>query len=454
MESIMSAQRLRATSASTGGDNQVSVTVLAVVIVALLATAIILIAMNSSLYGDGSYYLLATIKSGRPFNVSGRELSNAVRETPLLIGTSIGVDNTRFLTILQGIGFILFPALIWVLALLQSRISRLRFSLVAIACGISFGSMIFYSVSELTLALPLVVLISCLLAKETEYSILQSFFMVIAAAILVFSYEAIALCSVILAVHAVLRAKAGLTSMDTFVSWMVAVLSVATIGVSLWTLEFRPNGNSGNFLNSIEEFHPKSEVALIFAGVCIATWILVQALRPNLRWITVPVLGVIAFSTLVGVVLAIQAGPLTSILSRGYCVFLIAALEVAFLIDWTRKRRRGAYCDFVKVSTVNVTVAVMFLLCLLAIPIIFAIPWSGFLGEFRSTINSNTGVLPSADLHSSNAGKYLLGWPDPSMSVILRASANSAVVASPDPAFAPFNPIDASRQIPPRYSWR
>ena len=81
----------------------------------------------------------------------------------------------------------------------------------------------------------------------------------------------------ILVVHAVLRAKSGLTSMDIFVSWMVAVLSVATIGVSLWTLKFRPNSNSGNFLNSIEELHPKSEVALIFAGVCIATWILVQA---------------------------------------------------------------------------------------------------------------------------------------------------------------------------------
>jgi hypothetical protein len=453
MESIMSTQRLRDTSASTG-DNQVSGTVLAVVIVALLATAIILIAVNTSLYGDGSYYLLATIKSGRPFNISGRELSDAVREIPLLIGISVGIDNTRFLTILQGIGFILFPALIWALALLQSCISRLRFTLVAIACGISFGSMIFYSVSELTLALPLVVLVSCMLAKETEYSILQSFIIVIAAIILVFSYEAIALCSVILIVHAVLRAKAGLTSMDMFVSWMVAVLSVASIGVSLWTLKFRPNSNSGNFLKSIEELHPKSEVALIFAGVCIATWILVQPLRPDLRWITVPVLGLTAFSTFAGVVFAIQDGPLTSILSRGYCVFLIAVLEVALLIDWTRKRRRREYTEVVKVSTVNITVAVMFLLSMLAIPIMFAIPWSGFLGEFRSTIDSNVGVIPSADVHASDAGKYLLGWPDPSMSVILRASAHSAVVASPDSSFAPFNPIDASRQIPPRYVWR
>ena len=450
----MSTQRLRTTSASTGGDNRVSGTALGVVIAGLLATAIILIAVNSSLYADGSYFLLATVKSGRPFTVSGRELSNAVRQTPLLIGISIGIDNTRFLTILQGIGFILFPALIWALALQQSCLSRVRFTLVTIACGISFGSMIFYSVSELTLALPLVVLISCLLAKETEFSILQSLVIVIAATILVFSHEAIALCSVILIVHAVLRAKAGLASMDTFASWMVAALSVAAVGVSLWTLKFRPSSNSGNFLSSIEEFRPKSEVALIFAGVCIATWILVQAVRPHLRWITVPVLGVTAFSTLVGVALAIRAGPITSIFSRGYCVLLIAVLEVALLIDWTWKRRRGEYCDFVKVSTANVFVAVMFLLAMLAIPIMFAIPWSGFLGEFRSTINSNVGVIPSADVRSSNTGKYLLGWPDPSMSVILRASANSAVVASPDSSFEPFKPIDASRQLPPRYSWR
>jgi hypothetical protein len=453
MESIMSTQRLRATSASTG-DNHVSGTVLGVVIVALVATATILIAVNSSLYGDGSYYLLAAIRAGRPFNVPGRELSNAVRQSPLLIGISVGIDNTRFLTILQGIGFILFPALIWALALQQSCISRIRFTLVAIACAISFGSMIFYSVSELTLALPLVALISCLLAKETEYSIVQSLIIVIAAAILVFSYEAIALCSAILVVHAVLRAKAGLASMDIYVSWMVAALSVAAIGVSLWTLEFRPNSNSGNFLNSIAEFHPKSEVALIFAGVCIATWILLQALRPHLRWITVPILGVAAFSTLVGVALAIRAGPITSILSRGYCVFLIAVLEVALLIDWAWKRRRKEYGDLVKVSTMNLTIAVTFLLSVLVIPIMFAIPWSGFLGEFRSTINSNVGVIPSADVHSSNAAKYLLGWPDPSMSVILRASAKSAVVASPDSSFEQFNPIDASRQIPPRYSWR
>jgi len=454
MESIMRTQTLRATSASTDGDVQVSGTVLALVIIALLATAIILIAVNSSLYGDGAYYLLAAIKSGRPFNVSGRELIDAVRQTPLLIGISIGIDNTRFLTVLQGIGFILFPALIWALALQQCCISRIRFTLVAIACGICFGSMIFYSVSELTLALPLVVLISCLLAKETEYSIVQSLTMVIAAIILVFSYEAIALCSVVLVVHAVVRAKAGLASLDIFVSWMVAVLSVAAIGVSLWTLEFRPNSNSGDFLNSIEELRPKSMVALIFAGVCLATWILVQALAPHLRWITVPVFGVIAFSTLAGVALAIQDGPITSILSRGYCVILIAVLEVALLIDWIRKRRPGGGYNFVKVTTMNVTVAVTFLLSMLAIPITFAIPWSGFLGEFRSTINSKVGVMPSSDVHSSNADKYLVGWTNPSMSVILRASANSAVVASPDSSFEPFTPIEASRQIPRRYGWR
>ena len=152
-------------------SDRVPLAIVFVCLAAVFGGSLVLIVTNSSLVADGSYYVLKAIQTGQPSAcAAGRQGINFVREGPLLFAVHQGVTNTHVLTILEGVGFLLFPALPWILAIVEVQGSRVRFTLVTIACSLCFATTIFFSVSELTLALPLVVLVSVLLTRPTPWS--------------------------------------------------------------------------------------------------------------------------------------------------------------------------------------------------------------------------------------------------------------------------------------------
>jgi hypothetical protein len=163
----------------------------------LVVCSVVLIATNASLVGDGSFYLLRAIETRGPFPVSGRLVSNSVREGPLLLGLALGITNTQELTLLQSVGFVVAPTVTWSLALLLARRSRGPFVLVATACGLCFGSMMLFSVSELTFTLPLVALASVLLTRSTPWSRTDALLAVVATGLLVLSHESVLPCLVV-----------------------------------------------------------------------------------------------------------------------------------------------------------------------------------------------------------------------------------------------------------------
>ena len=129
---------------------------------AVFGCSLVLLVTNSSIVADGSYYVLRAIHTGgQPCACAraAREI-NLVREGPLLLAVHGGVTNTHALAVFEGLGFLVFPALVWILAIVCARGSRVRFTLVTISCAFCFAMMIFDSVSELTLAIPLLVLAS------------------------------------------------------------------------------------------------------------------------------------------------------------------------------------------------------------------------------------------------------------------------------------------------------
>ena len=111
-----------------------------------------------------------------------------------------GVTNTHALAVFEGLGFLVFPALVWILAIVYARGSRVRFTLVTTSCAFCFSMMIFDSVSELTLVLPLVVLASVVLTEPTPWAGRTAVLAIVSTGLLFFSHESIVPCAVLLGV--------------------------------------------------------------------------------------------------------------------------------------------------------------------------------------------------------------------------------------------------------------
>jgi hypothetical protein len=443
--------KLRAETTFEGESERVPLGIVLVCITAVVGCSLVLLATNSSLVADGSYYVLSAIKSGQPCACApGRQGINFVREGPLLIAVHQGVTNTYVLTVLEGIGFLIFPALVWGLALLHTRGSRVRFFLVVISCGLCFATMIFFSVSELTLALPLIVLASVLLTQPTPWSGTEATIAIISTGLLIFSHESILPCAVILAVLAGVRMRVRLNGTDARASIVVLVLAIAVLGAAVCTLVLWPNPNSNTFLNL-----PGSAVFLFLGAFCLIGWAVLFGSpfrHARLRWAFL--VAAVPF-TLYGVLLGIRGGPLAAYLTRGPCLTLVAALQLALLIDWViRVKGLDAKNWTVRLSSGASVGAALFLVSVMVIPIVCGLRWSTLVGDFRHTITNRRGIVPATDIPTSAGTPYLWSWTNTTMSVILRSSTDNAVVENTmTPRLVPFPIASAQQQLPGAYRW-
>lgn len=423
--------------------------IVVVSIAAVLGCALVLLLTNSSLVGDGSYYVLSAIKTGQPFPLDGRQGINLVREGPLLLAVHQGVTNTHVLTVFEGIGFLLFPALVWILAIVHARGSRVRFTLVAISCGLCFGTMIFFSVSELTLALPLVVLVSVLLTQTTPWSYLSAALAILATAFLCFSHESLVPCAVIIGVTAVARIRARLGTTDTRASSVVLALSVAVLGSAVCTLVLWPNPNSNTFLEL-----PASAVFLYFGAFCLIVWAVLYGRPFGLSWIRWVLLVLAGVSTLNGIRLGITGGPLDAYFTRGAAVTSVAALQLLLLVDWTiGLRGMDPRIWRVRLSSGAARGAAAFLVALMIVPTVSALRWSTVVDDFRQTVTHQRGDVPQTAVPASSGSSYLWSWTNTTLSLLLRSSTSNAVVENTATDVVPFSLGSAESQIRPAYRW-
>jgi hypothetical protein len=452
---------------SPESDN-VSPGIVLVCLAALVGGSLLLLAMNSSLVGDGSYYLLHAIQTRAPFPASGRQWINFIREVPLLLALHAGLTNTHVLAFLQGIGFIAFPAVVWTAAILQVRDSRVRFTIVTVACGLCFASTIFFSVSELTLALPLVVLASVLLTQSTPWSRPHAGLAFVATGLLFFSHESIVPCAVLLAGTALVRTRVLLRSRDSRVSILIVFLSVAVLGGALWTLVFWPNSNSQTFLNI-----PPSIVLLSVGAFFLLGWAVLYGRLSGLEWIRWIFLLVAVPVTLLGIHSAIRSGPFDAYSSRAMGVVVVVALQALLLADWiVGLQRTDAVNPRSMPSSIRSSVATIwaatrpvslsrgaargaaaFLVAVMFIPAVCAFRWSTVTDDFRSTITHHTGIVPAADVRTSLADTYLWSWTNSTLSVLLRSSTSNAIVENTSTMDIPFSDDRAEQQIPSTYRW-
>jgi hypothetical protein len=309
--------------------------------------------------------------------------------------------------------------------------------------------MIFFSVGELTLALPLVVLASVLLTQPAPWSGGSAALAIASTGLLIFSHQAIAPCAVLLGILAIVRIRLGPESTDTKASIVVLMLSVAVLGGAVWTLIFWPNPNSDTFVNI-----PSSTVVLLSAGLCLIGWAVLHGNRSGLEWLRWALVALAVPLTLYGIFSAIRGGPLTAYFSRGPCLILVAALQLLLLFDWLIRIKRLGFTNWtVKLPPHATPVAAVFLVALMAIPIVSALRWSTVVDGFRQTITHRKGFVPASSITTADSS-YLWPWTNTTMSVILRSSNSNAVVENTiaDRLF-PFSIGSAEQQLPAVYRW-
>ena len=417
---------------------------------AVFGCSLVLLVTNSSIVADGSYYVLRAIHTGGPFQLAGRWDINLVREAPLLLAIHGGVTNTHDLAVFEGLGFLVFPALVWILAIVYSRGSRVRFTLVTISCALCFAMMIFDSVSELTLAIPLLVLASVVLTEPTPWPSRSAVLAIVSTGLLFFSHESIVPCAVLLGVTAVVRIRAHLGSTDTRASMAVLVLSVAIVGGAVCTLVLWPNPNSNSFLNL-----PPSTVFLGMGALCVLGWAVLYGREfglSSLRWVLL-ILAVPC--TVNGIRLAIRDGVIAGLLVARSVpdVGRRVAAPAPRRLDHQTQRNRPRALARPSVARRGKGAAA-FLVVLLVIPTVCALRWSTFIGDFRQTIMQHKGIVPESDVPSRLGSSYVIDWTNTSLSVILRSSTNNAVVENASTAtVVPFGIDLAEQQIPLAYRW-
>jgi hypothetical protein len=318
---------------------------------------------------------------------------------------------------------------------------------VSISCGLCFGTLIFFSVDELTPTLPLVVLASVLLTQPTRWSASSAVLAIVSTGLLFFSHEAVLPCAVLLIVTGLVRIRTRLGRTDTTVSIVVVVLSVAVLGGALWTLVFWPNPSSHTFFNL-----SSSSVLLSIGALFIVGWVALYGRMAGIEWLRWSLLAVAIPFIVFGIWLAILNGPNAAYSSRATGLIVVAALQLALLVDWVLRRTdQASYA--IRPSTSATRVATAFLVAVMIAPTVCALRWSTVIADFRSTISQRTGVIPATDLRTTPES-YLWSWTNPSLSLVLRSSSSDAVVQNPTTnSFNPFSVDTAQRQIPPEYRW-
>jgi hypothetical protein len=259
-------------------------------------------------------------------------------------------------------------------------------------------------------------------------------------------------CLVVLTGIAVLRVKAGLSVTDARVSTAVAAVSTVAAAVALWTLVYRPNSNSTDFLTHVEHGEPRSFLLLTAGCVLLLGWALLHARGGGATWIgwylSAPGVILVVF----GVRSAITGGPNSAYESRGFCVIVVTVLQLLLLAGWIRSRRPGRSPAPEGLPAVASWAAATFLVVLLIIPTVGGIRWSTVVAAFRTTITTHSKVVPESDVVSPLAGGYLWPWANPTMSVVLRSSAADATVLNTI-ADNPIPPSLAQEEIAPTYRW-
>jgi hypothetical protein len=415
----------------------------------LVGAAVALTRQGLAIAADGSYYLVRILETGSIYGPDYRVFANAVRQAPILVATASGVTDTHVLTLVQGVGQLLLPAVAWSIAVALSRSNRIAFAAVAMTAGLCMGTTWFFNVSESVLAVPLTIVVAVLLWQPRAWHWSDAALAAAASTVLVASYESALITGALLAAWAAWRARRASVCAETYGCMVVAALSLLSVLVAIaGTRTGASPAGSQSLLYFVVSLEPwPFYVALAGTATVIAAlgpWLHGNARRLGLG------LGVAA---LVLAVWRLEPSMVTSFQARGGAAVAGFALMVFLLWRWIRTRHSPGEADTQMSTHLLVAVPIVFVASMLAVNVQPVRSWSRSLDAFRSEVEKTDNMIEVPAALPPNRREVVWGWTSSSLSLLLRSDQNAGILVDRDPSYVPFPPSDAREQLGDEYTW-
>jgi hypothetical protein len=414
----------------------------------LVGTAALMTLLGVALTADGAYFLVRVLETETVFGPLGRWLANAARQLPVLLAMWSGVSDTQMLSQAHGLGQLVLPAVVWSAAIVLVRDDRVVFVAVATTAAVCAGGTWLFSVSENVLAVPLTVLVAVLLWRPGPWRWRHVLVAGATAAVLVSSYETAALLGLLLAVWAGWRGATARTRIERYGCAFVTLASTVSIGIAIIGAAGAGPGprHAQWFLYYLVSLEPWP-VYVASAGIALVVLALELRAAETIRrgvlalGMIVTAIGVVGTETTVSGAYEARAGASA----------VTTALVLYLWWHWAGDRRgRDERADvprwIVLVPVAAATVSAVVL-------VDASLNWARDLDTFRAEVRAHEGIVLAEEVLPPDGRGALWDWTSPYLALLVRESADDAILVDRRPSYVPFAPSDVPALIPDEYVW-
>ena len=432
-------------------ERPVPLWIAAAVCLVLLATAAAMTAEAIALTADGPFNLIRLIATEDVFAPTARYLGSLVRQGPALAGIHLGLTDTYWLAVLLGLGYLVLPAGAWSVALLFSTEDSLAFTAVAITAGVTAVATWYCSVSESVLALALTGVVSVLMWRPRPWGWGVTAVACGVSVVLVASYETAIVTSAILGLWAIARARASITTSERIGCVVVALTSAGAVAVGLsGSFSGQNSSNSRSFAYFVVSLEPASVYSMLVCGLVVVAAFMVSNGRVRLALLLLGLGGALV------AVARFEPTPSTAYAGRGAAVIAVLLLQCLLAYRWYTRRtaKPDRAANGRPQLRWELAAPLVYVAALCAANIAALGAWSSGLDAFRSQVTARDGLVPVDEALAPDRRRAVWGWTAPSLSLIVRRSAEDGILVDRDPSYVPFAPKNARSQIPDTYTWR
>jgi hypothetical protein len=400
-----------------------------------------------ALAGDGSYYLVHILGTNSIFDSRGpRMLANVVREAPVLLAARAGLVDTHALTVLLGVGQLVFPAIAWSVAIFLTRADRLVFCAVALTATLCALTTWLFNVSEGVLAVALTALLAVLM-WERIWSWLHASAAIAVAVVLVASYETALVTGLVFGAWGVWRSRRTTCAADRYGSIGVAALALLSIATAVSAMTRPGPGNARSFLYFVVSVEPWGLfVALAGVVVLVGAMATMDAGRARPA---VAGAGLLLLAVGVG---GLDVTTVTAFQARGGSSVAVMLLAGFLFWQWTVAIPARAHSRLI--PTWLLVVPVVFAAATAGLLLSASTTWTRSLSAFRSEVNRTQRVAVAERVVPNGKQQVLWDWTAASLSLIVRRSASGGILVDRDPSYVPFAPKDGRKQLDDSFVWK
>jgi hypothetical protein len=420
-----------------------------VVICALLVGMSVAMAVQAvALAADGAFELVVILGSGDFYGTSARRFAAYVHQGPVLVASHLGVTDTHTLAVLFGFGQVVIPSAAWSVAIVLTRRDRLVCAAVALVAALCCSATWLAAVSPIVLVVPLTVVVAAVLWLPQTWRKRDVGVAIACCVVLVATYETAMVTGAVLAGWALWRRRHARPRLERHGCLTVAALSALSVTVAaVGTRSGRNPTHSQSLLYFLVSLEPwPFYVAL--GGVAAVIMALGPWLPTTARWIGLAV----GIGALAGAAVGFRPDPVTAFEVRGGVAAAGLALVLFLLWQWRFGRPLATPDRHGPALLVAVPVVVAAAMVLGNVrPLV---EWSRSIDAFRESVDATSGVTEVTQVLPPGKRQVLFDWTSSSLSLVLRSDAGSGILVDPSPAYVPFPPAEARRQLPDKYVWR